>query len=254
MQKINFILLLLIISSGCSVLRNGGSRNYINSDNVIDERIEESIRIQNLSSKGFYIQKAEIEYLNRDGSQKLLANIKFESPDKYLISLKSKAGIEAARIFITKDTVLINDRINKKLYYSEPDYLKRKYGIAGATFPLVFGDYIGDKIIDGNEVKCFDGKIAIINILKGVKINYVIDCRKGKIVSSIIENSLNKGNIEIKYSHFFKVGNILIPEDIDIIDLHREISVKVKIDKIEVPWKGNIEFVPGNNYEILQLR
>ena len=40
-----------------------------------------------------------------------MATIKYELPDKYLISIRSKAGIEAARIFITKDTVLINDRI-----------------------------------------------------------------------------------------------------------------------------------------------
>ena len=30
-------------------------------------------------------------------------------------------------------------------------------------------------------------------------------------------------------------------------------TIKIKILKIEIPWKGNIEFVPGRDYEKMEL-
>ena len=59
-------------------------------------------------------------------------------PDKFLISIKSHTGIEVARIFLTGDSIMINDRINKKLYYGSTSYLKNKYGLTTAVFPVIW--------------------------------------------------------------------------------------------------------------------
>ena len=71
--------------------------------------------------------------------------LKFEYPDKYLISIKSRTGIEGARIYISEDTILFNDRINKKMYYGSSLYLKRKYGLTTNFLPLIFGDIVSRK-------------------------------------------------------------------------------------------------------------
>ena len=113
----------------------------------------ERIENQNLTKRNFFIQKAEIEILSEEENQKLIASIKFIYPDQYLISLKSKTGIEAARIFITDDTVLINDRINRKLYFGKPAQLKNKYGISPAVLPVVLGDFIkGNSKLDEQNI------------------------------------------------------------------------------------------------------
>ena len=85
----------------------------------------ESTKNQNITNNGFFIQKAEIEIVTGEGKEKYLASIKFEKPDKYLISVKSRTGIEGARIYISNDSILVNDRINKKLYSGNTFYLKR---------------------------------------------------------------------------------------------------------------------------------
>ena len=45
-----------------------------------------------LQIQDFFIQKAEIEVINQDGKEKYLSTIKYEKPDKYLISIKSRTG------------------------------------------------------------------------------------------------------------------------------------------------------------------
>lgn len=252
MWKISFILFLLIVSSGCSVIRLGGNRNYGLSNEIISGKLFESIKKQNITINNFFIQKAEIQIFSQEGTQKVLGSIKFERPDKYLISIKSRAGIEAARIFISDDTILINDRINRKQYYGSTQYLKSKYGITTSVLPIIFGDYITDNFSD-NKAVCSDGKLNIIGTVDGMKIKYVIDCKKGKIILAIPENRLNEEGIEIQYSDFFKNGNVLSPGKIEIKDFQRETTVGIKIQKRESQWNGKIEFVPGNRYELIRL-
>ena len=68
--------------------------------------------------------------------------MKYRLPGNYLVSIRNKTGMEAARVYVTHDTVLINDRIYRKLYIGSNEYLLKKYGIATNSLPLVFGDYL----------------------------------------------------------------------------------------------------------------
>ena len=253
MQKISLILFLFILFMGCSVTRNGSSKNYGWSNEILSEKIIESIKKQNITSNSFYIQKAEIDISTQNGREKVIGSIKFESPDKYLISIKSRSGIEGTRIFISNDTILVNDRINRKQYFGSPEYLQRKFGVTLSILPVILGDYIMDNLVDNNQTKCLDGKLYIDCISGGIKIKYVIDCKKGKTILAISENRLNYGGIEIQYNDFLKVGEILTPGKIEIHDNLRMTKIEIRIRKIESPWNGNIEFIPGNKYELIQL-
>lgn len=238
---------------GCSVIKNRKSKNDNISIEIVNENVLEYAKNQNITTNGFYIQKADIEIYTSEGREKVLGSLKFENPDKYLISIKSRSGIEAARIFISNDTILINDRINKKLYVGSPKYLKIKYGIPASVLPVVFGDVISDKYSYDGKTDCSEGKLNVSVILEGVKINYVIDCKKSKSISAVTENSLNKDRIKIEYDDFKKNGNKMIPARIDIKDSQSKTTIEIKILKIESPWNGNMDFIPGNKYEVLQL-
>ena len=134
--------------------------------------------------KVFLFKKLKLKLFTDKSEQNLIGSIKFENPDKYLVSLKSKAGIEVARIFITSDTILINDRINKKQYYGSAKYLKKKFGITTSVLPLIFGDYINENVSDNVITNCSEGKSDIVGIIKNINISYVIDCKKGKSIIS----------------------------------------------------------------------
>ena len=218
-------------------------------DRIIDNTFE-----QNLTGEDFFIQKAEIEIRTKDGDAKLLAMIKYNANGKYLISIRSKAGIEAARVYLTKDTILINDRINRKLFWGSTRNLENKYGLTTAIVPLLFGDFIDNNMEYDQDIKCLNGsKNKEVNI-QGIVLKYVIDCSKGKTVMVNVRSILYGEGLQFKYSSFFKRGGRFIPGIIEINDPKRETTIFIEIVKIEIPWEGELDFSPGDRYENIELR
>ena len=253
LRKIAIILLLGIFVWGCSVTRIRSRDTYSNLYDISSGNILESVKKQNVTSGNVFIQKAEIELLNQNGKQKFIGNIKFEYPDKYLISIKSRSGIEGVRIYITKDSIFVNDRINKKMYFGNSFYLNRKYGLSQSFLPLIFGDIVIDKSCNSSKDKCSGDQLKVSCVVKGVNLDYNIDCKKGKIVFvSQLNNSGSEG-IKMKYDAFLNLENILIPRIIEIEDSQYNMTIKIKIVKVEYPWNGNVKFIPGKGYESIEL-
>ena len=221
-----------------------------NNRKLLTGTILENAEYQNITNNGFFIQKAEIEILTPGGREKLIGTIKFEKPDKYLISIKSRTGIEGARIYITKDTVLVNDRINKKLYSGTSGYLNLKYGVSQSLLPLLFGDLILDTKCVNSPINCKDERAGINCPLKGVYLKYIIDCKASK--TNMV--SFGDQSVSIKYDNYFDLNSIIIPGNIYFNSSTYNTSVKIKIVKVEYPWNGNISFTPGKDYKLIELR
>jgi Domain of unknown function (DUF4292) len=253
LHKVKIILFSILLFTGCSVLKKGQGEVFKNTDMPSGKQILEKLQKRNLSNRNFYIQKAEVQIFGQGGVEKLLLSVKYRKPDKYLISVRSKTGIEAARLFISADTILLNDRINRRLYCSSPDYLKKKYGLTLSVIPVLIGDYIVNNESSFRAMECIENRIKINGTVDGLKINYLIDCTSGKSVLSILESSLSSERIEVKNSEFFELENNIIPGNIEINDYKRESIINIKIRKMTFLWEGNIEFIPGNKYEIIEL-
>jgi hypothetical protein len=253
LRKIILILIFGIFIGSCSVTKKIGKKVSGNSNKLLSGNFIESVKNQNLTDSSFFIQKVEIEVITDIGKEKFIGNVKFEYPDKYLISLKSRSGIEGARIFISKDTILVNDRINKKMYFGTAVYLKKNYGLTQSCLPLIFGDIVLDKNYEDDAEKCTEGKFNINCIVNGVKLNYDIDCQKRKVVLVNQMNNFVQQDIRIKYNNFFNIGDILIPKIVEIEDSQYNTNIKVRILKVEFPWKGTVKFIPGKGYELIEL-
>jgi hypothetical protein len=251
LRKIVLIYLIAIFILGCSVFRTK-STSEKETDNVKNGNIllEEVIK-QNITERGFFIQKADVEFTAEGEYQKFIVNMRFVYPDQYLISLRSKSGIEAARIFITKDTVLINDRINKILYFGKPGDLEKRFGISYTILPLLMGDFIGSKVGEANSQLCKEGLTEGNCVVSGMKIKYLIDCNKKKLLKAQVEDNLRRNFIFIDYSSYFNTENRLIPSKINLE--YNQNKIAIKIEKIESPWVGTIEFIPGNRYDLIEL-
>jgi hypothetical protein len=239
--------------SGCSVTRNLDKRASFNSGKLISENVLESVRTQNLTDSSFFIQKAEIEVNTQNGKERFIGNIKFEYPDKYLISIKSRSGIEGVRIYISKDTILVNDRMNKKIYYGTSYYLKKKYGISQSCLPLIFGDIVLNKDCEDGQGKCLENLLKISCLVDGVMLSYDIDCQKGKVILADQINNFVPQGIKIKNESFYNIGHILIPKIVELEDSEFNESIRIKILKVEFPWHGTVRFIPGKGYELIEL-
>ncbi|MGD0341781.1 MAG: hypothetical protein ABSA76_08760, partial [Bacteroidales bacterium] len=108
------ILILLILLSGCSVIKTSKINTENNSAKSTDNtRIKEL----NLSNNNFFIKKIDIEIKINGEKQKFMAYVKYKTTGQWLLSLRSNTGVEAIRAWVTADTLLINDRLQQKLYY-----------------------------------------------------------------------------------------------------------------------------------------
>lgn len=253
MRKVIVISFLAVLITGCAIERK---RNIaILEPKVVENEktLLENVRKRNLSENGFFIEKAEIDVKIGESRDRVIGTIKFEKPDKYLVSVKTRSGIEAARIFISKDSIFINDRINRIMYFGSSGYIYRKFGISDKVLPVIFGDFISEKCINKDNYLCKDDRLIIDCQANGLIISYNIDCKQRKSTMSFPKNDLNINNIEIKFENFIKVGNTVTAKNISIKRLENNSFYKIRIKRILTPWNGVIEFVPGRNYERIEL-
>ncbi len=167
----------------CSSIKRTGEISYNNGNKEIYPDV---IREQNITNQDFNIQKAEIEIVKDDERQILLASLKYRKGGNYLLSIRSRSGIEAARFYITKDTVLVNDKIRRRIYYASSSYLKEKYGISIDAFPVLLGDYLENDKSDESRLICSNGVVDKKGKIQNRNINYTIDCGLKKIKAAKI--------------------------------------------------------------------
>ena len=253
MQKVTVILVFYLILAGCSATRRAAKTERqgpaIRNGNIMDD-----VEGQNLTRKDFYIEKAEFTIKDRGKEKSGIGTIKFVRPDKFLISIKSNAGIELVRSYITGDSIKINDRFDKKLFYGSASFLRKKYGVSTAVLPVLLGDYIDETYHDPETVKCWDDNTEIIGRIKNLSVKYVIDCNKGKTVSVVTNSGDNEAAVRIEYQNFVMKDGIFTPRKIIISDNLNDTTVEIKIIKISSPWEGTIEFIPGKQYERILLQ
>jgi len=213
----------------------------------------ERVMMHNISGSSFYISRANIVFERNGNILSGFANIKYKAPDKYLVSIRSIGGFEVVRAFISGDTLMVNDRINRKLMYGKPDYLNKMFGIDPSMLAVIFGDFYYDAGLSIDNVDCNNGLTkSNVNIgkYKGI---YTLNCDKEKVITSLIESGKMDYSLMFNFSDFYESGNLIIPKSISVEQKEEAIKISIEIKSVEYPWAGDIEFIPGSNYEKVQL-
>lgn len=255
MHKVIFILLLAgTLIQGCAVTKKKSELKDAEFSGGAMVRNIGSIVENNLSNYDFFIPKAEINIIQNNVSVRFIASIRFRRPDSILITVKTKSGIEAGRALITSDTILINDRINKKLMIGSPGTIGPKYGIEPALLFVLFGDMIVDKGERTTIMNCSKGIYEENFKRDGKEIRYKIDCDKGKAVGAYFEGDIRSGNITLFFTDIVKDGNIKYPRKIEARDDLNSLTILTEIKKIECPWYGKVTFHGGQGYKVVKIR
>lgn len=253
MRKIITILLLGILLTGCSITgkRKGGlltDKVFIDSERFYDE-----LKDDNLCSAGFYISRADIGVNTPALNIKLIATVKYKYPDSLFISLRTRSGIEAGRLLITDDTVLVNDRINRKIYYGDPKDIEKKYEVSSKEVFALFGDFIGKPVRNGNSVKCIDGLHYCETILEEYRLKYEIDCYIKKPYRTLITGP-DESEIEAFFTDFSKHGAKMVANSIKVTLDSGKGNFTADIKNIETNWVGDIGFKTGRNYRNVRIK
>lgn len=208
----------------------------------------------NITSRDFDIVKADIEVFSNGSGRRLLASVKHRKPGEYLISLRHRTGIEAARIFINRDTIMVNDRIYRNLYIGSNDWLIERYGIGTMLIPLVFGDYLASMSDAVTLSDCRSGVSEIQGYIGDRELWYYIDCNSAKVSSVTVSDISGRNPVKLSFGSFKRSGNYFYPGKISIVDMTGSNRISIEIASVEFRDSGKIEFIPGNNYEKIILK
>ncbi len=235
---------------GCSVLKTRENIN-ISEENITNT---DEIKKFNITSLSFSFQKIEISVEGSGKEQKFMGNLKYMNSGKFLISLRNNSGMEGVRIYIDKDTILANDRINRKTYYGSSSHLFEKYGITAEYFPVLLGDLIIDEKAKNNTIKCNNGTAEINELIGQNEIHYIADCSQKKIIKAELSKDPDKEAVNVEFRNFRKIDNHFYPLNIRINDPYNKNKITIEIKKAEIYNGQELKFIPGNNYELILLQ
>jgi hypothetical protein len=242
------ILLLLFGCAGSRELNTGiGSTEKRNAGNVLLRTHE-----RNLTNIGFFIHKGRISTSGENGRIGLFFTMKFAPPSDYLISIRSKSGIEAFRVYLTADTVLINDRINKCVLYGKINDFERIAGLPAPLLRVSLGDLFVFNPNPDPEETCVENELKISEYFLGLMVKSTIDCAKEKVKSVLLTTGVPDEFITIDYKKP-RDDYHRLPRKVEINDFRRKIKITLSIDKFTSPWLGEIEFIPGTGYSVKPL-
>jgi hypothetical protein len=162
--------------------------------------------------------------------------------------------MEAGRSLITRDTIIINDRINKKILVGSPSVIGPKYGVEPSMIFVVIGDIVIDEKDNNTMLDCNKGIYVHEFETQGKKVNYIIDCKERKAMKAYIGGDFRSTDITISFDDIVHFANVKFPSKISISDDLNSVKIVLEIKKIESPWSGKISFVPGSGYKISKIK
>ena len=251
-KEIIIFFLGLIIVAGCSSNRKAFLSTRDTGLEKPDLIKVSDVTDLNFTAQPFFIQRAEINITGNNESQRVMATIKFAQPDSFLISVRF-LGIEVARILLTSDTILINDRLNQTLYFGSNQSVKRLYGFDLMFFPVLLGDLItGQQTFSG--INCNNGQALLREFRQEYIINYFIACDTRKCKEVTVENALMKDYISIEFGNFGNDGEMTFPKRIKINNFVNFALFEMTIDRVEFNVTSGIEFIPGRNFMRVEIK
>jgi hypothetical protein len=246
-----FICISLLIN-GCFVNKTITEKNT--GTGLSDDEIVTSVAKKNISDSGFYIKKAVVDYSDATNNLKFLLSVKHNRNGEYLAIARAMAGLELFRIYITSDTILINDRLNQTLSVGNGRYLKENFSLDFNSLVYLFGDFYYTENLKSYSSGCLMGTKQFTDYIGNEKVDIKIDCNDGKVVYTKLIDELRNHSVSLTFFNFIKNGNMTYPEKTDMIFSENKIGLNIDIQSIDLDWNGEIDFVSGSDYKLELLK
>ncbi len=182
-------------------------------------------------------------------------NIKIKSNQKVWISITALAGIEAARILITPDSIWLINRLQGVYFKKTFSYLQT---IAGndINFKAISSVLIGNAIKELLNEKAAVATRGDTTLLTGSlnSIDYSFQANKKLMALQTVLTNLNKGQeLQITNSGQFQVGDKSIPAQIDIRALTSTKKIQLGLHYLKADFNQQLEFpftIPESYQEV----
>jgi hypothetical protein len=247
-----YILIASPLAQSCASRRLTVRHSEDVSEDVIDGDYGGQILKRNISGKDLIISRARIQYNSEDISRNVSGFFKYSKKGEFLLSLRSVAGIEVARIMIRKDSIKIHDRINNTLYVQSLNYMKKKYGIGAGDLVLLWGDiprYMAKEISDNK----LSGQKTFF--IRGDEVNYEIEMDEEWNKVRRVKFKYNEGaQSEIKFENYEEDKELIYPGTAEINLDSAKINIKLKYSGVKREEIKSMKFSASKSIPVIVLK
>ena len=197
----------------------------------IDDFIVDEIDYKFLSTKSKFQYKNENQLINAT------LNTRIEKDKRIWFSVRVALGIEAARGLVTKEEIIIIDRVNKQVIKSTPDIIENTFKIKlnfEQLEAILTGNLLYDISEDDNLVR--EGNyFKIVQQMGSIQSQNLVNNKTSKVEKLILFDEITNYLLTVDYENFKPLGKILFP------GRHLFTSVSY-LDGSPVPIINNINF------------
>jgi hypothetical protein len=233
--------------SGCGVFRKSirpEDSNYTPEGFVLYGDIVDN----NITSKGVFVRKGRIESLVNGVRDRFTINLRVSEKGDWLVSVRSFAGIEIARIHADREAVTILDRLARNATIFTWNDINRQFGLTYEMLPAILGDIPENKGLRKKKIHCTNPLLVSVGWA-----DFVVtpDCTQLKVSSMIISDNVFKREVEISLSEFKKSGETEIyPQIVEVMELTGNFSLNIFFEDVVTGWNEEIEFVIPSGYKV----
>ena len=197
----------------------------------IDDFIVDEINYKFLSTNSKFQYKNENQLINAT------LNTRIEKDKRIWFSVRVALGIEAARGLVTKEEIIIIDRVNKQVIKSTPDIIENTFKIKlnfEQLEAILTGNLLYDISDDDNLIR--EGNyFKIVQQMGSIQSQNLVNNKTSKVEKLILFDEVTNYLLTVDYENFKPLGKILFP------GRHLFTSVSY-LDDSPVPVINNINF------------
>jgi hypothetical protein len=237
----------LLILGGCSVFRKGGRTGISAVGSTKSTILYRDILENNITPDGFYIRRARVEANIGGVRERFTANIRVTPQGQLLASIRSFAGLEVGRIYANSEEVIVLDRLGRMANIYKWNQLRDDFGIVYELLPVIFGDV---PVVRNGERRRIDCGMMSGMETEWANMSILADCINVKASVMALMHRLSGREVVVMSSEYKYSGGALYPALVEVSEKGGSFHVKLAIETIEIPWKGDIEFEIPAGYRI----
>ena len=181
--------------------------------------------------------KSRIKYKDENRDLKATANIRVRRDSIIWFSLTPGLGIEAARGVVTKDSIIILDKIHKEYQVLQVADLSEKYHF-DFDLRLIESIIIGNliwPITDDDEIKKEDGFFKVAKSEGDLSVLNFIGASSMKLEKIQAVRDSSKNALFIDYTEFLKEEGKVLPSEINMeINYRSKRNKAKKVSKVQI--------------------
>lgn len=228
-------------------------------DEIEMEEVYAHFTNQHNNIETYSVRRANISVTGRNLRQNVRGSVRVKRDSIILLSFNMFAGIEAARIKLTPDSVFVIDRINR-------EYFKGRYVESQAILPFNLDFFELQSVFIGNPPNLnaeFTGLLKDVsdnesytilkftensryrqNISDGIQIkNTEVYIDNNLLVNHVhIEDSGSGYNYKIEYDSYSEIEGVVLPSIIEILQTKEENSIIINFQMSGIEINRDLNF------------